>query len=73
LVERVNLLASNSSAAATEPFLAAFHALESGDIPALQSLLLRHPGLALERGTNGNSLLNLAVSIAGKRGPNPGL
>ena len=73
LVERVNLLASNSSAAATELFLAAFQALESGDIPALKSLLLRHPGLALERGTNGNSLLNLAVSIAGKRGPNPGL
>jgi hypothetical protein len=32
LVRRVELIASNSSAAATEPFLAAFRTLQSGDV-----------------------------------------
>ena len=64
LVQRVNLLASGSNADSAEPFLAAFRALEAGDGEALSSLLQRHPRLAQERGTNGNSLLNLAVSIA---------
>ena len=66
LVRRVDLLASDSNAKATEPFLAAFRALESGDTQALKLLLRDHPRLAHERGTNGNSLLNLAVSIAAK-------
>ena len=66
LVRRVNLLASASDAEATEPFLAAFRALESHNIPALKSLLALYPQLAQERGTNGNSLLNLAVSIVAK-------
>lgn len=68
LVQRVNLLSSNSNADSVEPFLAAFRALERGDGETLRSLLRRHPRLAQERGTNGNSLLNLAVSLAGKTG-----
>jgi ankyrin repeat protein len=73
LVRRVNLLALEATSAATEPFLAAFRALESGNLPALQSLLRDHPRLVQERGTNGNSLLNLAVSIAAKNDPDLGL
>jgi len=64
LTHRVNLLASDSGAAAAEPFFAAFRALQSGDVPAISALLQRNPQLAKERGTNGNTLLNLAVSIA---------
>jgi ankyrin repeat protein len=66
LVQRVNLLASASNPEATEPFLAAFRALEARDVATLGSLLRRHPRLARERGTNGNTLLNLAVSLAAK-------
>ena len=73
LVERVNLLASAPNVPAAEPFLAAFRALESGDVAALGSLLRDHPQLARERGTNGNSLLNLTVSLAGKRQSDVGL
>ena len=71
LVQRVNLLASASDVEATEPFLAAFRALEARDGPALKRLLQRHPRLARERGTNGNSLLNLAVSLAARAKGNP--
>jgi ankyrin repeat protein len=73
LVQRVNLLASASNAEATEPFLAAFRALESKNVAALQSVLRNHPRLAEQRGTNGNSLLNLAVSIAAKGDSDVGL
>ncbi len=66
LVARVNLLASAPNPEATEPFLAAFRALETGDAAALGSLLRSHPRLSQERGTNGNTLLNLAVSLAAK-------
>ena len=66
LVRRVNLLASDCGRRATEPFLAAFRALQAGDVAALCALLRRNPRLAKERGTNGNTLLNLAVSIAAK-------
>ena len=66
LAHRVELLASDAAAQAAEPFLAAFHALQSGDVAALNLLLRGHPGLARQRGTNGNTLLNLAVSIAAK-------
>lgn len=66
LVRRVNLLASTSEAETTEPFLAAFRALESGDLGRVRMLLRGNPRLAKERGTNGNTLLNLAVSIAAK-------
>jgi ankyrin repeat protein len=70
LVQRVNLLQSASNVETHEPFLAAFRSLESGDVAAFSSLLRRHPRLARERGTNGNTLLNLAVSLAAKDGPN---
>jgi ankyrin repeat protein len=69
----VNLLASASNPEVAEPFLAAFRALESRDVVALKRLLRNHPQLANERGTNGNSLLNLAVSIAAKGDPDRGL
>jgi ankyrin repeat protein len=66
LVRRVQLLRSASNPEATEPFLAAFRALQAGDVAALSRLLERQPQLAKERGTNGNTLLNLAVSIGAK-------
>ena len=67
LTNRVNLLCSNPSAATTEPFMAAFAALQSGDHRRLSKLCsARNPRLASERGTNGNTLLNLAVSLAGR-------
>lgn len=43
-----------------EPFLAAFRAIEAGDAAALLACLDTHPELVHARGTNGNSLLNLA-------------
>jgi len=72
LANRVNILAQNKDLASAEPFLAAYEALQSRDVPALRTLLLAHPGLATERGTNGNTLLNLAVSIEGKASRNCG-
>ena len=66
LTQRVNLLASNPAVAATEPFMAAFAALQSGDAASFEALLRANPGLCRERGTNGNTLLNLAVNFAGK-------
>jgi ankyrin repeat protein len=66
LTSRVNLLASRTDFATTEPFMAAFGALQSGDVAGFEALLRANPGLASERGTNGNALLNLAVSLAGK-------
>ncbi len=66
LTSRVNLLAANPATANTEPFMAAFAALRSGDAAGFEALLRMNPRLAGERGTNGNTLLNLAVSFAGK-------
>lgn len=66
LATRVNVLASNLAAAAAEPFLSGFAALRSGDIGRFEALLRTSPRLAGERGTNGNTLLNLAVSLASK-------
>ena len=66
LTNRVNLLASNPATAATEPFMAAFAAVKSGDATGFEALLRTNPRLASERGTNGNTLLNLAVSFAGR-------
>ena len=66
LTSRVNLLASNPATANTEPFMAAFAALQSGDVAGFEALLRANPRLAGERGTNGNTLLNLAVSFAGR-------
>jgi ankyrin repeat protein len=66
LTTRVNLLTSNPAAATTEPFMAAFAALQAADTAGFEALLRANPRLASERGTNGNTLLNLAVSLAGK-------
>jgi ankyrin repeat protein len=66
LTNRVNLLASNPATPATEPFMAAFAALQSGDATGFEASLRTNPRLSSERGTNGNTLLNLAVSFAGK-------
>jgi ankyrin repeat protein len=66
LVNRVNVLASNPATATTEPFMAAFAALQSGDAGGFEAALRTNPGLSSERGTNGNTLLNLAVSFASK-------
>lgn len=73
LTLRVNLLASDARAAAAEPFLAAFRALESRDVPAVKGLVARNPQLTKERGTNGNTLLNLAVSLAARADRDVGL
>ncbi len=73
LTRRVNLLAANPATAATEPFMAAFAALQSGNLAAFEALLRANPRLANERGTNGNTLLNLAVSFACKAEWNGGL
>jgi len=73
LEQRVELLGRASKPEETEPFLAAFRALGAGDVAALSSLLRGHPRLAQERGTNGNTLLNLAVSLAARASDNPGL
>ncbi len=48
-----------------EPFLDAFEALRSRRWDRLASLLRDDPSLVRARGTNGNTLLNLAVSLAG--------
>jgi hypothetical protein len=50
---------------AEDPFLRAFKALEKADMASLTSLLGAHPALANARGTNGNTLLNLAASLIG--------
>jgi ankyrin repeat protein len=62
LAARVDALAQGR---AEEPFMAAFQALQSGDLRRLEALLHAHPGLARQRGTNGNTLLNLAASFVG--------
>jgi ankyrin repeat protein len=66
LTNRVNRLASNPASATAEPFMAAFAALQSGDAGGFAALLRTYPRLSTEHGTNGNTLLNLAVSFAGK-------
>ena len=73
LVLRVNRLASASDIEQSEPFLAAFGALQAGNAEALKRLLKAAPRLARERGTNGNTLLNLAVSIAARQKLDVGL
>lgn len=66
LTSRVNRLASTADIATTEPFMAAFSALQSGNVAGFEELLRANPGLAHDRGTNANTLLNLAVSFAGR-------
>jgi ankyrin repeat protein len=66
LTSRVNRLASTTDATTTEPFMAAFGALQSGNVASFEAFLRANPRLVNERGTNGNTLLNLAVSFAAK-------
>lgn len=68
LVERVSALSRTAAEdiPSSEPFMAAFHSLQRGDSGSLARLLGRHPELSRARGSNGNTLLNLAVSLAPK-------
>src|SRR4051812_10036650 len=50
-----------------EPFARAYRALEAGDLTGLGALLVRFPELPRARGTNGNTLLNMARSEAAVR------
>lgn len=54
----VNALAKGESA---EPFMAVFEAMEALDVDRLRELLDREPSLIHARGTNGNSILSLAI------------
>ena len=47
-----------------EPFLAVFEAGRRKDWPRATAILRSHPELARARGTNGNTLLNLACSLS---------
>lgn len=71
LVRRAQSLSDGG--AKEEPFIAAYKALEIGDLPRFQALLHGHPELAHVRGTNGNTLLNLESSMLGyeKKGQLP--
>lgn len=51
---------------AREPFMEAFEAIRGRRWERLASLIREDPGLARARGTNGNTLLSLAVSLAGR-------
>jgi ankyrin repeat protein len=62
LVGRVAALAKGDS---DEPFMRAFEALRQANLTQLRTLVRAHPELLRARGTNGNTLLNLAVSLAG--------
>ncbi len=53
--------------------MAAFGALKSGECRRLRSSLARQSPPGQERGTNGNTLLNLAVSFAGRPDWNGGM
>ncbi len=65
LLSRASRLRSGEA----EPFAQAFMAIEQGDDSRLRELLRLHPGLQDEQGTNGNTLLNLAVAIETEDGP----
>jgi ankyrin repeat protein len=56
-------IADLASGAAHEPFLEAFEAMEARDAPLLRRILARHPEIVNARGTNANTLLNLAASM----------
>ncbi|HEV3166994.1 MAG TPA: ankyrin repeat domain-containing protein [Isosphaeraceae bacterium] len=46
-----------------EPFLSAFEAIQAGDLGALGLAIRNEPSLVNAGGTNGNTLLNLAMSV----------
>ena len=50
----------------SEPFRDAFEALKSQRWDRFAALIQQHPDLLRARGTNGNTLLNLATSLAGQ-------
>ena len=50
----------------TEPFKEAFEALQRAEWDRLRQLIRQHPDVLRARGTNGNTMLNLAVSLAGR-------
>jgi hypothetical protein len=54
---------SLSSGRTVEPFMLAFRALEAGDTAQFETVLRHDPTLINARGTNGNTLLNLAASL----------
>jgi ankyrin repeat protein len=54
-----------------EPFRDAFVALENRQWEQFHSLVRAHPDLMRARGTNGNTLLNLAISLAGRMSSPP--
>lgn len=49
-----------------EPFQDAFEAMRNQQWDRLMTVIQRHPELLRVRGTNGNTLLNLAISLAGR-------
>jgi ankyrin repeat protein len=63
-------LAAHLRAVATgtrfEPFREAFEALQSQQWDRLTAVIQGHPDVLRARGTNGNTLLNLATSLAGR-------
>jgi ankyrin repeat protein len=73
LSARVIALSRLKQGGDTEPFMAAFAALQSANTAGFADLLRSNPRLVRERGTNGNTLLNLAVSFAGRPGWKGGL
>ncbi len=46
-----------------DPFMAAYEAIETGDVNGVQKCIQQNPALIHAQGTNGNSLLNLAGSF----------
>ena len=67
LIAHVERLAREPNA---EPFLQVFEAGKSGDWARANTVLRAHPELVRARGTNGNTLLNLAASLSPCRDPN---
>jgi ankyrin repeat protein len=49
-----------------EPFRDAFHAMQNRQWDEFRSLVEQHPDLLRARGTNGNTMLNLAISLASR-------
>jgi ankyrin repeat protein len=75
LVERVKALSRTlpEDVLSAEPFMGAFGFLQREDAAPLARLLAERAELARARGTNGNTLLNLAVSLAANMKAGAGL
>src|SRR6185312_10830601 len=61
LLERIQEIADGRR---REPFRDAFVALEQRRFADFEAVIREHPDLLRARGTNGNTLLNLAISLA---------